>query len=202
MSSTALNSTSTVVRADGTVRPAVIASPVRPTTLFANTQAKRTARVDFSGRHIHFMGAGGIGVSALMELCVARGAVVSGCDCSSGGQVPALRAKGLRIEAEHAASHVASCDELVHTAAVDETHPEVKQARQDGKTVSSRMRMLGSIARGTRAICVTGAHGKTTTTWLIAHILISANRDPSVLLGGVVKQMLTNRTTSCTRSRR
>jgi UDP-N-acetylmuramate--alanine ligase len=182
----------TTVRSDGTVRPAVIAAPVRPTSLFASANVIRTPRINFSGRHIHFMGAGGIGVSALMELCIARGATVSGCDCATGGQVPALRAKGLQIDTGHNASHVASCDELVYTAAVDESHAELAQARQDGKTVTSRMRMLGAVAKGTRAVCVTGAHGKTTTTWLISHILISARRDPSVLLGGVVKQMAGN----------
>ncbi|HYG74157.1 MAG TPA: UDP-N-acetylmuramate--L-alanine ligase [Planctomycetota bacterium] len=147
---------------------------------------------DFSGRRIHFMGAGGIGVSALMELCAARGAIVSGCDCSSGGQVAALRAKGIRIDTGHCPSHISECDELVHTAAVDSSHPEVQQAERLGKTVTTRMRMLGKIARGIRSVCVTGAHGKTTTTWLISNILITAGRDPSVLLGGVVKALSGN----------
>jgi len=147
---------------------------------------------EFTGRRIHFMGAGGIGVSALMELCVARGAKVTGCDCSCGGQVPALRAKGLLIDNDHSPAHVAACDELVYTAAVDATHPEVREALRAGKRVSTRMHMLGRIARGTRAICVTGAHGKTTTTWLIAHMLILAGRDPSVLLGGVARPLGSN----------
>jgi len=138
---------------------------------------------------MHFMGAGGIGVSALMELCAARGAAVSGCDCGSGGRVPALRAKGFGIETGHSPAHVAGCDELIYSAAVEPSHPEVLQALRAGKTVSTRMHSLGRVARGTRAICVTGAHGKTTTTWLIAHMLISAGRDPSVLLGGETKSL-------------
>ena len=144
---------------------------------------------DFRGRRIHFMGAGGIGVSALMELCASRGALVSGCDCSSGGQVAALRAKGLRIEIGHCASHVAECDELVHTAAVDDANLELAAALRKGIAVSPRMHMLGRLARGARAIGVTGAHGKTTTTWLIANMLLEAGRDPSVILGGVVQRM-------------
>ncbi|MCY3019861.1 MAG: UDP-N-acetylmuramate--L-alanine ligase [Planctomycetota bacterium] len=149
-----------------------------------------SARADgFSGKRIHFMGAGGIGVSALMELCAARGAIVSGCDCSSGGQVPALRAKGLHIITGHSAAHAAHCDELVYSAAVEPSHPEVRAALRAGKAVSVRMHMLGRIARGTRAICITGAHGKTTTTWLIANMLIAAGRDPSVLLGGVARAL-------------
>jgi UDP-N-acetylmuramate--alanine ligase len=87
---------------------------------------------------------------------------------------------------------VAGCDELVYTAAVAENHPELLAARGAGLEISTRMHMLGKIARGARAICVTGAHGKTTTTWLIAHLLLKAQRDPSVLLGGVVKEMQGN----------
>jgi UDP-N-acetylmuramate--alanine ligase len=147
---------------------------------------------DFAGRRIHFMGAGGIGVSALMELCAARGASVSGCDCSEGGQVPALRAKGIRVVCGHAAEHVADCDELVYTNAVPPTHPELRAALDAGKKVSTRMHMLGRVAHGRRAICVTGAHGKTTTTWLLAQTLMTAGRDPSVLLGGVVKALQGN----------
>src|SRR6185436_58146 len=118
--------------------------------VFAHALRSKTAFVpgpksEFSGRRIHFMGAGGIGVSALMELCLSRGAIVTGCDCSSGGQVPALRARGIRVETGHCSSHVADCDELVHTAAVDETHPEVLKARQSGKVISARMHMLGRI---------------------------------------------------------
>jgi len=161
---------------------AILEPAVRKKTQKAPQEA---LRAEFSGRRMHFMGAGGIGVSALMELCAARGALVSGCDCGGGGQVPALRAKGFGVESGHSPAHVASCDELVYSAAVESSHPEVQQALRAGKTVSTRMHTLGRVARGTRAICVTGAHGKTTTTWLIAHMLMAAGRDPSVLLGGV-----------------
>ena len=166
-------------------------SPVRASQFLtrATVAPVRVVENEFVGRRIHFMGAGGIGVSAMMELCAARGAIVSGCDCSSGGQVAALRAKGIRIETGHCASHIADCDELVYTAAIDPSHPEVRQAEREGKATSVRMRMLGKIARGTRSVCVTGAHGKTTTTWLISNLLIQAQRDPSVLLGGVVKAL-------------
>ncbi len=167
-----------------------VTGPVLARSLMASVPEYQP-RMDagLNGRRIHFMGAGGIGVSALMELCAARGAIVSGCDCSSGGQVATLRAKGIKIETGHCASHIANCDELVYTAAVNQTHPEVAEALRAGKTVSPRMHMLGRIARGTRGVCVTGAHGKTTTTWLIANMLITAQRDPSVLVGGVVQKL-------------
>ncbi|HLX63541.1 MAG TPA: UDP-N-acetylmuramate--L-alanine ligase [Planctomycetota bacterium] len=169
--------------------PVLAPGPVVP--LFLNRpdsgiDTRRKGHVDFAGRRIHFMGAGGIGVSALMELAAARGAIVSGCDCCEGGQVPHLRARNMQIDAAHSPNHICDCDELVHTAAVNADHAEVARARNENKIVRSRMAMLGQLARGTRAVCVTGAHGKTSTTWMIARILIAANRDPSVLVGGVV----------------
>jgi len=165
-----------------------VSQPVYARAIFGpKTASAPRHSQSFSGRRIHFMGAGGIGVSAMMELCAARGAVVSGCDCSANGQFAALRARGVAVHAGHSADHIADCDELVHTAAVPQSHPEVQEALRQGKAVSARMHLLGRIAQGTRAICVTGAHGKTTTTWLCANMLIHARRDPSVLVGGVVR---------------
>src|SRR5438128_1199196 len=106
--------------------PVITPAPVVP--LFLNrpsTHARRKPRVRFDGRRIHFMGAGGIGVSALMELCAARGAEVSGCDCSANAQVQKLRAQKIPVESTHSPEHVCGCDELVHTAAVGRGHPEI-----------------------------------------------------------------------------
>lgn len=170
--------------------PVLAPSPVVP-VLWNKSSAstRRKASVDFAGRRIHFMGAGGIGVSALMELCAARGGIVSGCDCSDNACVHNLRAKKIHVDSGHSPDHVADCDELVHTAAVTPDHPEIARAQHDHKIVRTRMNMLGQLARGTRAICVTGAHGKTSTTWMIAQILIEAKRDPSVLVGGIAPGM-------------
>src|SRR6185295_8838252 len=101
--------------------PVISPAPVTPLFLHkpAAPATRRRGSVDFTGRRIHFMGAGGIGVSALMELAAARGAVVSGCDCSSGGQVEHLRAHRYQVAMGHSPDHVGACDELVHTAAVD-----------------------------------------------------------------------------------
>jgi len=144
------------------------------------------------GRRIHFMGAGGIGVSALMELARARGALVTGCDGSCGGQVPHLRDMGIDVHAGHDTAHVDTCDELVFSAAVPESHPEIQRARELGVEVTPRMAFLGRLARGVRPVCVTGTHGKTTTTWMIAQLLIHAGRDPSVLVGGVAPSLQGN----------
>lgn len=185
------NSKPAVLRPDAEKYRGPVLSPGPVIPLFLNrpgsaSDMRRKGSVDFAGRHIHFMGAGGIGVSALMELAAARGAIVSGCDCSEGGQVSHLRARKIQIDAGHSPEHVCGCDELVHTAAIGADHAEVARALGENKIVRSRMAMLGQLARGTRAVCVTGAHGKTSTTWMIARILIAAGRDPSVLVGGVV----------------
>lgn len=170
--------------------PVLAASPVVPVLWnIASSGTHRKPTVDFVGRRIHFMGAGGIGVSALMELCAARGGIVSGCDCHENACVHNLRAKKIHVDAGHSPDHVAHCDEVVHTAAVETYHPELVQALLERKTVRTRMNMLGQLALGTRAICVTGAHGKTSTTWMIAQILIAAQRDPSVLVGGICPGM-------------
>ncbi len=162
-------------------------------TSAAVTDVGRWAGSDtLAGRRVHFMGAGGIGVSALMELAHARGAIVSGCDCSDEGQVAHLRGLGLDIQVGHSAAHVRDCDELVYTPAVPEDHPELTAARAQGKTINVRMKMLGRLLHGTRAICVTGSHGKTTTTWLTGRLLIEAGRDPTVLVGGVVPSLKSN----------
>ena len=147
---------------------------------------------ELHGKRLHFMGAGGIGVSAMMELARARGAIVSGCNENTGGQVAHLKAVGIPIEIGHDPKHIDDCDELIYTPAIPDTHPEIMRARELGKRVSVRMAMLGRLVRGTRAVCITGSHGKTTTTWMTSHLLIEAGLDPEVLLGGVVKSMGSN----------
>lgn len=162
-------------------------------TSAAVAEVSRHAGTDtLAGRRVHFMGAGGIGVSALMELAHARGAIVSGCDCSDEGQVAHLRSLGLNISLGHSATHIRDCDELVYTPAVPEDHPELAAARAQGKTINVRMKMLGRLLHGTRAVCITGSHGKTTTTWLTGRLLIEAGRDPTVLVGGVVPSLKSN----------
>ena len=172
--------------------PVLTPSPVTPLFLRKESNVRREAPVSMAGRRIHFMGAGGIGISALMEFCAARGAIVSGCDCGANAQTDRLRGRGIPVHSGHAAEHVLDCDELVHTAAVSPNHPEVAQARERGVLVRSRMNMLGLLMKGLRSVCVTGAHGKTTTTWMISQILISAHRDPAVLVGGIAPGLKSN----------
>ena len=140
--------------------------------------------MELKGKHIHFMGIGGIGISALAALAKTEGAVVSGCDAAPGDPPPALA--GCRISRGHAPGHVTGAeppvDMLVHTSAVPPNHPEVAAA---GARAMRRGPFLAQILEGRQVVGVCGAHGKTTTTWMISRIFIEAGLNPTVLLGGV-----------------
>ncbi|MCX7804219.1 MAG: UDP-N-acetylmuramate--L-alanine ligase [Planctomycetota bacterium] len=142
-----------------------------------------------AGLKVHFAGICGIGMSGLAHLAAARGAIVSGCDVSTNGQAGALAAAGIRLWNGHSPEHVGGHDLVVHTAAMPEDHPELAAARELGISVLSRTRMLARIQRDYKSLCVTGAHGKTTTTWMLARLLIVGGLDPTVLVGGVVSEL-------------
>lgn len=135
-----------------------------------------------AGRHIHFMGIGGIGMSALAEMAAARGAVVSGCDREDNENTRRLNGYGLRIDQGHDAAHVERADRVVYTSAIPADHPERIAA---GDRAVKRGEFLAEIIRGTNTIGICGTHGKTTTTWLTAHLLIECGADPTVFLGGI-----------------
>ena len=136
------------------------------------------------------MGIGGIGVSALAALARAEGALVSGCDPADNEQTRALAASGVRVFRGHDTAHVTAAeppvDILMHTSAVPATHPEVLAA---GARARCRGDFLAEILRGRPVVGVCGAHGKTTTTWMVSRIFMEAGLDPTVLLGGVVSPL-------------
>ncbi len=131
------------------------------------------------------MGIGGIGMSALARLSNHEGAIVSGCDRESSDVIARLITDGIPVDIGHAADHVADADLLVHTSAVPADHPEVAAAR---KTIR-RGRLLADFMNGRTAWGISGTHGKTTTSWLTARILIAARKDPTVFIGGIVPEL-------------
>lgn len=139
--------------------------------------------MELRGKKIHFMGIGGIGVSALAEMALDAGAVVSGCDRTASDLTRRLEQKGIPVFIGHDPAHVAGADLLVHTSAVPESHPERLAA--DGRQ-ERRGRFLARFMDGRPAVGVSGTHGKTTTSWLLAHLLIHAGLDPAVFIGGIV----------------
>ncbi len=135
-------------------------------------------------RRIHFGGIGGIGMSGIAELLVNLGYQVSGSDAKSSEITERLGRLGARIEVGHAAENVGNADVVVVSSAIHEGNPEVEDARRRGIPVIPRAEMLAELMRLRYGIAVAGAHGKTTTTSMIAMVLERAGLDPTALIGG------------------
>ncbi len=135
-------------------------------------------------RHIHFVGIGGIGMSGIAEVLLNLGYKVSGSDLKLTGITEHLRILGGVIFEGHAAGNVAGADVVVISSAVKPTNPEVVAAKQQLIPVIPRAEMLAELMRLKYGIAVAGAHGKTSTTSMIAHVLQKADFDPTVVIGG------------------
>jgi UDP-N-acetylmuramate--alanine ligase len=137
-------------------------------------------------KHIHFVGAGGIGMCGLAELLHDQGYRVSGSDLRAGPTVERLRSLGIEVAIGHEASNVGAADVVVYSSAVRPTNPELLAAEQLHVPVIPRAEMLAEVMRLKDGIAVAGSHGKTTTTSLIAHVLYTAGLDPTAVIGGRV----------------
>ena len=138
--------------------------------------------------HIHFIGIGGINMSALANFSLTRGHTVSGSDSKESELTEELRAQGATIYIGQRAENIAEdTDLVVYTAAIGDTNPELMRAREMGIETIPRADFLGYVMKqyGT-AICVAGTHGKTTTTSLLSQILLDADTDPTIMVGGIL----------------
>ena len=137
------------------------------------------------GAHIHFIGIGGISMSGLAQIVLEEGYEVSGSDRSSSGITDKLEKMGAKIYIGHSAENIGGAQLVVHTAAVRDDNPEMRAAREEGVRLIDRAEFLGAIMKNYRcAVGVSGTHGKTTTTSMIAHALIYADTDPTISVGG------------------
>jgi len=135
-------------------------------------------------RHVHFVGIGGIGMSGIAELLANLGYVVSGSDEKRSSVTDRLGTLGIRIALGHDAEHVGDADVVVISTAVRPANPEVGEAVRRQIPVIPRAEMLAELMRLRFAIAVAGAHGKTTTTSMIALVLERAGLDPTAVIGG------------------
>ncbi len=135
---------------------------------------------------IHFIGIGGAGMSVIAELFLAGGSAVSGSDARASGVVDRLAAAGAQVHVGHAAEHVAGAGTVVVSTAVKPENPELVAARASGIPVIHRSQALALVARGKDFVAVAGAHGKTTTSSMLALALREAGEDPSYAIGGEV----------------
>ena len=135
---------------------------------------------------VHLVGVGGAGMSAVALLLAARGLLVSGSDASDGPALPGLREAGVTVTVGHDRALVADVDTLVVSSAVRESNPELAAARAAGIRVLHRSQALASLMADRDGVAVAGAHGKTTTSAMIATGLLAAGADPSFAIGGTV----------------
>lgn len=140
---------------------------------------------DSNVRHVHCVGVGGIGVSALAEILLQRGFVVSGSDEYDSERLNYLRSLGADIMVGHDAANVGDADVVVYSSAISDTNPELIQAVRQGASLVKRGRLLADIMQFYRSVAVSGTHGKTTTTAMISHILKFAGIDPTYFIGGI-----------------
>lgn len=147
------------------------------------------------GTHIHFMGIGGIGMSGLALVLRQQGFVVSGCDADlSGASIALLCKHGCFVDSGHCSKLCSdpSINIVVYTSAVPYDHPELVCARERGVLTVTRAQMLAELMRRKTSIAVAGAHGKTTTSALISHILVQAGLEPTCIVGGHCNNFDTN----------
>lgn len=135
-------------------------------------------------RHLHFVGIGGAGMNGIAQVMLNLKYQVSGSDIRANAATDRLQEQGATIHIGHAAENVATADAVVISSAVKEDNPEVVAARAKRIPVVPRAEMLAEIMRFHYGIAVAGTHGKTTTTSLIASLLIDAGLDPTYVIGG------------------
>jgi UDP-N-acetylmuramate--alanine ligase len=143
-------------------------------------------------KSIHFVGIGGIGMSGIAEVLAERGLRVSGCDLKPSVATDLLAARGIPVFTGHDPSHLEGVDTVVVTAAVRGENAEIDDALRRGLAVWKRKEILGAIAGRKRTVGVSGTHGKTTTTAMIALVLEEAGFDPTILVGGMLRNIGSN----------
>ncbi len=149
------------------------------------TIQKRLDAYLIPGKHIHLVGIGGVSMRPLGLVLRGMGMTVTGSDMNSSVSTDELIARGIDVHIGHSAENIRGADCIIRTAAAHNDNPEIAAARAQGIPVFERAQAWGVIMRAYKnAICISGTHGKTTTTAMVTHIFIEAQRDPTVMLGG------------------
>ena len=137
------------------------------------------------GKRVHLVGIGGVSMRPLGLVLKGMGLAVTGSDMNASVSTEELESNGIPVAIGHRAENVQGADCIIRTAAVHNDNPEIAGARAAGIPVFERAQAWGVIMRAYRnAVCISGTHGKTTTTSMVAHILMEAQWDPTVMIGG------------------
>lgn len=140
-------------------------------------------------RHIHFIGIGGIGISALAYLGLSEGKTITGSDIEGSDLTDDLKTSGARIDIGHNSQNLSESAELViYSEAIDRDNPEFTKAKSLGIPCLSYFEALGQLSGTKKTIAVAGTHGKTTTTAMLGLAAVRANLDPTVIVGSKVKE--------------
>ena len=140
------------------------------------------------GKRGYLIGIGGVSMAPLAEVLSDGGLQISGSDIQQSEKVQSLVSRGIAVNIGHRAENItADIDFVVRTAAAREDNPEIQAARERGIPVFERAQAWGAIMKNYRnALCISGTHGKTTTTSMCTHILMAAEKDPTVMIGGTL----------------
>ena len=146
--------------------------------------------LDLDGKHVHFSGIGGCGMSGLARIVQARGAIVTGSDQTATSVTDALIAEGVRVVLDQSGTSTPTdTDLLVCSAAIKPDHPERRVAEQRQVPVLKYAQVLGRLMIGRTGVAIAGTHGKSTTTAMLAHAMIQADCDPSFIVGATCEQI-------------
>jgi len=143
-------------------------------------------------RHVHFVGIGGYGMSAIARVLIDLGYKVTGSDVAMNDLAKKLEARGAVVHIGHHATHVEGADIIVYSTSIPKDNPEVIAAEEKGILVMHRSQMLARILNERTGVAVAGAHGKTTTTSMISHVLEECGVDPTFIIGGELMNAGTN----------
>ncbi len=142
--------------------------------------------------HVHLIGIGGSGLSAIATVLLESGYTVSGSDRARSPLSDNLATAGAQVVIGHTAGNIAGADLVVRSSAIPDDNPEVVAARAQGIPVHKRSEFLNQLMSGKTVVAVAGTHGKTTTTAMISWMLSALRQDPSYIVGGVLKNLNTN----------
>lgn len=136
---------------------------------------------------LHFVGIAGSGMQPLAEFCVASGYRVQGSDLRFHKGIERLRQQGVWVADTHHRSNIKGAQKIIRSSAINAENPELVQARHDNLEILHRSELLAEILNQYKGICVTGSHGKTTTSAMITYVLEQLGCDPNAIIGGALK---------------